>query len=668
MNVGRVTAILVLTLFAARRANADDERYVVVTSAGRIGTMTVTSKGNVFDTVYRVDDNGRGAKLDEHTELGSDGLPVRYGVTGKSWFGAPVDERFEAQGGRAHWQSLNEKGDAAAGGFYDANDGTPWQLALELRALLARPDHSLPVLPAGSLRLERVRDVTVDGEALTAYAVWGLGLEPTFVLARDAALVVDLAGWRILTSERHAGSYAELARLQAALNEEAMAKLTRQVTHPLSGPTWLVNARVFDAVTKTVSEPQNVVLFRGRIVGVRKDAPPPGVAVIDAGGGTLLPGLLDAHSHSDIWGGALNLAAGVTLTRDPGNENSVLLDLEDRIATGEILGPHIVKSGLLEGRTQFSANLGFVVGSLEEGLEKLRWYADHGYWGLKIYNSITPDWVKPLAAEAHRLGLHVSGHVPAFMSSDRAIRDGYDEITHINQLVLGLLIDVAKEDTRTVFRVTALGERAAGLDLEAAPFRNLVALMKQHHTALDPTMAIHNRLLLGRPGKAAPLDADWLDHMPVSTQRSRRSAALDIKPASYPSYEASWSKLQAILFTLYREGIPLVPGTDSLPGFVLHSELEAWVQAGIPAGDVLALATLGGARFLGIDQERGSVATGKVADLYLVEGDPTQDIGAIRKGRLVIRGENAYYPDEIHAAFGIRPFAPRAEVKKPAPR
>ena len=89
----------------------------------------------------------------------------------------------------------------------------------------------------------------------------------------------------------------------------------------------------------------------------------------------------------------------------------------------------------------------------------MRWYAAHGFWGVKIYNSMNPDFVKPIADEAHRLGLHVSGHVPAFMSSERAIRDGYDEIHHINQLVLSFIIDPLKDDTRTPFRFTAIGER-----------------------------------------------------------------------------------------------------------------------------------------------------------------------------------------------------------------
>src|SRR5205823_2481765 len=108
---------------------------------------------------------------------------------------------------------------------------------------------------------------------------------------------------------------------------------------------------------------------------------------------------------------------------------------------------------------------------------------------------------------------------PAFMSSERAVRDGYDEINHINQLLLSFIIDPLKEDTRTPFRFTAIGERLHKLDLNGAPVRNMVKLMKQRHTTVEPTLATFSPTLLARPGKACPADAEWLPHMPVTVQR-----------------------------------------------------------------------------------------------------------------------------------------------------
>jgi hypothetical protein len=398
------------------------------------------------------------------------------------------------------------------------------------------------------------------------------------------------------------------------------------------------------------------------------NAPAPAdAAVVDGGGGTLLPGLFDGHAHLGIWDGPMHLASGVTFGRDPGNDNDQTLMLEAALARGEIIGPRLKNSGFIEGKSPFSAHVGKVVETADQAKEAVRWYADHGFWGVKIYNSMNPEFVKAIADEAHRLGLHVSGHVPAFMSAERALKDGYDEINHLNQLLLSLLIDVPKEDTRTPFRFTALGERTGKLDLKAEPFLKLLKLMKEKRTVLDPTMATFSGLLRSRPGQASPTDAAWLDHMPAAVQRGRKSSWLDVKPEQYPAYDASWKKMEEVLVLLHKNGIQLIPGTDDAAGLVLLSELEAWVKAGIPAADVLKLATFGGAKFLGISGEQGLVVRGKRADLYLVDGDPTQDIGALRKGRLVLKGGAYFYPDEIHASLGIKPFAARAEVKTPTP-
>ena len=279
---------------------------------------------------------------------------------------------------------------------------------------------------------------------------------------------------------------------------------------PVRGPLWLTNVRVFDAVTGGVGAPASVGIFGDTIVSVGAEPPPADASIVDGGGGTLLPGLFDAHGHLGDWGGALNIAAGVTFVRDPGNDNDTLLLVQKRIAAGDFLGPRIKSSGFLEGKSPYSAHTGFVVDSVDEAKEKVRWYAAHGFWGVKIYNSMNPDFVKPIADEAHRLGLHVSGHVPAFMSAERAIRDGYDEIHHINQLVLSLIIDPLKDDTRTTFRFTAIGERLRTLDLQSEPVQRMIALMKERKTVLDPTLATFSPVLLARPASAAPSDRNWI--------------------------------------------------------------------------------------------------------------------------------------------------------------
>jgi imidazolonepropionase-like amidohydrolase len=106
---------------------------------------------------------------------------------------------------------------------------------------------------------------------------------------------------------------------------------------------------------------------------------------------------------------------------------------------------------------------------------------------------------------------------------------------------------------------------------------------------------------------------------------------------------------------MYRAGIPIVDGTDSMAGFALHRELELDVQAGIPANQALQDATLGAARIMKLDRDLGSIAAGKLADLTLVNGDPAANISDIRKTALVVKDGTVYKPEELYAALGVAP-------------
>ena len=668
-------ALLMAVLLGPLALAGTVDRYSLLTSTGRIGTLELRSEGNVVDVDWRVDVNGRGPKVREHLVLDASGLPTSREISGTNTFGAPVQESFRVEAGRARWQTLDDSGEAPdARAIYVDNRGSPWSQIHQLRTLLASKGLTRAALPWGSLRLEKIRSVKVGarGERLDGYALWGLGFTPQFLLARGSHLVATLDPFSVLVEDGLPESFERLSALARTLSAEVLVRMSRRLVHRVDGPVWITHVKIFDPATGSSSEGRNVVLHGGSIVGLRTDAPPAGVATIDGGGGTLLPGLFDSHAHMDDWGALLHVASGVTFVRDPGNDNQSLLALVRRIDSGELIGPRISMSGFLEGKSPFSAASGFTVSTLEQALDKVRWYADHGFWGIKIYNSMPPEFVKPIAAEAHRLGLHVSGHVPAFMTSEQAVSDGYDEINHINQLLLMFVLK-DKEDPRTPFRFTVIGERLKDVDPAGADFQRLLALMKQRHTALDPTLAVFVNNLAARPGTGSPVNAPWLDHVPGPVKRDRKSTLLDIKPAQYPAYEASQRRQDEFVALLHREGIPLVPGTDDVAGLGLHSELECWAHAGISPSATLTAATLGGARFLGRDGELGSIAVGKRADLYLVEGDPLKDIHDIRKGRLVVKDGVFYFPDEIHAALGITPFARHvdlqpAAVSSPAPR
>jgi len=344
-----------------------------------------------------------------------------------------------------------------------------------------------------------------------------------------------------------------------------------------------------------------------------------------------------------------------------GNDNLFLQQLLDRIDAGQVAWPRITPSGFLEGRSPYSARNGVIPDTLKDALADVNWYADHGYAEVKIYNSFPPDWVRPVAAEAHRLGMRVSGHVPAFDTPDRVILDGYDSIAHLNQLMLGWILKPG-EDTRTPLRLTAMA-RAGALDLNAPPVRKTIDLMKSHGTSLDTTAVILEMLLRSNAGETPSFAANFYAHMPIGWQRFRKRSYVDKSdPVVRKAYEDGAQKTLEVIKLAHDNGIRLLPGTDDGTGFTLLREIELYVKAGLSPAEALRTATLGAEDYFGDTANVGTIARGKLADLVLVAGDPTRDITAIYKPQMVMRGGVVYYPSEIHRALGIVPFASPPKV------
>jgi hypothetical protein len=270
--------------------------------------------------------------------------------------------------------------------------------------------------------------------------------------------------------------------------------------------------------------------------------------------------------------------------------------------------------------------------------------------------------VKPIAAEAHRLGLKVTGHVPAFDSPDRVIADGYDTIAHINQLMLGWILDPT-EDTRTPLRLTAMA-RAGALDLRSERVQWTVRAMKRKGIALDTTAVILEQLMLSRASAVPPGQEDFLSHMPIGFQRYRKRSFVALKTAADDeAYRTGFAKVLEVIAMLHRQGIRLLPGTDDATGFSVQREVELYVKAGMTPAEALRAATLGSEEYLGRTDRLGTIARGKLADMVLVAGDPSRDIAAIKRPRLVMKGGAIYFPSEIYTALGIAPF-----TKPPAVR
>ena len=671
--------VLMLVLLPGAAGAAETIEYVALVDGGKQAGHQKVVHGD--DGVTQVDflfkDNGRGPELKEEYVLGADGTFATYSVKGTSTFGAPVDENFRVENGVAIWKSTSDAGEQplTAGAAYSPLGGSPQSLAVAFAALSRRSDGKLPLIPSGTLTMRTVTelDVVKDAETRKVQLVMltGVGFTPTFFWAtvgpQPRMFAFIFPGYLQLIESGWQANGPALEARQKEAEADALSDLQRRLSHPLRGTTLIRNARIFDSELATVGLASDLLIENGRIVSIsgggeenaRVDR------VVDAGGRVLLPGLFDMHGHIDAWQGGLHLAAGVTTVRDMGNDNATLQQLMADERSGRRMSPSIVAAGFLEGESPMSARNGFVVNDLAGAKQAVDWYAKHGYPQIKIYNSFPKEILRETVSYAHSRDMRVSGHIPVFLRAQEAIDMGYDEIQHINQVLLNFLVEDTT-DTRTLERFYLPAKRIADMNFDAKPVQDYIALLAKNQIAIDPTLATFD-FIRQRPGDMSQAFAAIADHMPPDVQRGFKVAEFDIPDdATAARYNKSYDKMVDFVGRMYRAGVPILAGTDGLAGFTLQRELELYVKAGMTPAQALQIATWTGAKHARVLEDRGSIEVGKRADLILVDGDPTADIADIRKVALVIKNGTAYYPGEVYEALGIKPFAAPLRIEPPA--
>jgi hypothetical protein len=662
------TSAFFAALCFAVAANAETTLKYTVQHAGTTSgaqTVVVGDDGRVRVS-YSYRDNGRGPDLEEEIRLAADGTMASYRLRGKTTFGAKLDERFTVARGRASWRSPAERGSAklARPAMYVPGQGSPATEAMILRAT-QRAGGRIAALPGGELRSEKLKEARVgpDGQqrAVALYAIFGLGLQPDYVwvdAGEDMRLFASIsAGGRHIIAAGFESHSPELERLQLQAEGDYLRAIAQKHAQRLPGPILIRGVRVYDAKSATLGAPADVYVHGGRIAAIYPAGSPAQQAatVIEGAGRALLPGLFDMHAHEDAWNSVLQIAGGVTTSRDMGNDNTYLAGLIGDIGRGELIGPNIVPAGYIEGESPYSSRGGFVVKDVEAARKAVDWYAQRGFRQIKLYNSIRPEWVVPIATYAHERGLRVSGHVPAFSRADRVVAEGYDELQHVNQLMLNFVSE-PDTDSRTLTRFILVGEKTHSLDLDSGPVRDFIERLARRGTVVDATMATFEGSYTQLQGDMDPALAAIADHVPYATQRGWRTNSMEVNKDNIDDYRASWQRMMEFLGRLHAARVPLVAGTDSIAGFMLHRELELYVEAGIKPGEAIRIATENGARYTGLAHETGSIERGKRADLILVDGDPTKRISEIRRISYVLKAGVGYSPADLYEAFGVRRF------------
>jgi imidazolonepropionase-like amidohydrolase len=440
--------------------------------------------------------------------------------------------------------------------------------------------------------------------------------------------------------------------------------------------TLLKNARLIDGIADQVQQGVSILLNDDRISQVHSgDIPaPPDTQVIDLGGKTVLPGLIDTHVHTtfmDKESLPLFLAAGVTTARDVGGKLEKVKQLKEDLNSGSLLGPRLFICGpLLDGAdSSFDPNGPFAelldsIPSVEAVPAKISSLLAAGVDGVKLYFTLPPDTAKAVIDFVDKR-VPVTGHLGYTHSLD-VIRAGIDGLEHVwispyndfcaADMRFGPGLSVHSMMDRRFAPLTFKGWEDAELHGDQA--KTWFDAMVDHQVNMGTTLDL---LWLAKAGVEAALqDTDRRYIAPMALARQQSLAEhigerpdWDMFPGFEPSLGAkALEKHQEVTRILHESGGVVVGGTDcggiAYPpaGFGLLREIELLSEA-IGAMAALKAVTSVAARYLRQQDHLGSVAPGRYADLLVVDGDPLKNPRELRQLTSVYRGGVAYDPPTL---------------------
>ena len=591
--------------------------------------------------------------------------PQSFEIKGKTARMISIDEAVSIESSKVEFRTRGQQSELPlpTGAFFTIAGYAPttMQMLMVRYWVTHGSPAQLATLPAGSVKVEpRGQDTIHVGskeEKLDRYTVEGLiwGRETLWFDANRnlvAAITTDAEFDHFeAIREGYESALGDLVGRAGGDGMAALSEISKKISGSQATSLAIVGATLIDGTGAAPVADSAIVIEKGRIVaaGPRSKVKIPHHAeMIDAQGKFILPGLWDMHAHFEqVEWGPIYLAAGVTTVRDCGNEFEFIAAVRDAIAQRRGLGPKLLMAGVVDGTGPMALGVERV-----DTPEQARTWVDRyhaaGFQQMKIYSSVKLEEVKAVADEAHKLGMTVTGHVPEGLNAFQVIEAGQDQINHI-----GYIADIMgpKLPPNAGFRERFQAE--ADLDVDSPEARKALAFLKQHHTVVDPTMALSEFMTATtakppasfEPGvnKVAPELAEQLTDVGPPSDRAKM-------------VEAVFTKELAIVGALHRAGIPVVAGTDqTVPGYSLHREIELYVQAGFTPMEAIQAATIVPARVMGMEKQLGTVEKGKRCDLILINGNPLEDIHNTRNVELVITNGTMYRTADLWQSVGFKP-------------
>jgi imidazolonepropionase-like amidohydrolase len=424
----------------------------------------------------------------------------------------------------------------------------------------------------------------------------------------------------------------------------------------------LTHVSVIDSTANAVRSDQSIVIVNGRIAAVGPSArikPAKDARIVDGQGKFLVPGLWDMHVHiaglnaDPAWSKQvllpLLLANGVTGVRDMGGDLDTLLAWKREIEAGTLVGPHIVACGpFLVGSGNKTAEQ-YPIANVDEARAAVRDLKRRGAEFIKIISVPSKEVFFAVADEARKQNIPFAGHLPFQVSAQEASNAGMRSIEHLLYSAFSLSFSSKEDDLRV--RLIAAEDKGDSVAWEKIAHESdatydkekatqLFQTLKRNGTWVTPTLA---SLDITAHPEDWSADDPQLAFVPPSLAKQWRDSMQDPEM----KVRAAWLARQAandwrLTGELHHAGIPLLVGSDSLDAFVipgesLHRELGELVRAGLTPAEALSAATSGAATFLGREHDLGTVETGKIADLVLLDGSPLENIANTQRVNAVVR-------------------------------
>jgi hypothetical protein len=390
---------------------------------------------------------------------------------------------------------------------------------------------------------------------------------------------------------------------------------------PQTRPLAITRVSVVDVVDGRILQDRTVTIRGRTIASITQNTAPPGDAqVVDGQGKFLIPGLWDMHAHMEMTGESwlqLYVANGVIGIRDMGSALDFILNLREASSSGRVLGPRIFAAGPILDDAPGDWPFRMRVKTADDGRAAVQLLKRRGVDLVKVHDHTPREAFFAIAEEARRENLPLAGHIPIGLTAEQVIDAGQRDIEHLSNLSL--------------WRPCSGGQKYSP---EAC--RTFFETLARRSVWSTPTLAAMSEIMtIGTPASTVPPDrmayaskslrAMWAGNQSISSPGAAQFLKVNAEVAAVVTKDMATA------------GVGILAGCDGMiAGFCVHDELAAMVQGGMTPLGALQTATLNPARYFGLQQTAGSVASGQSADLVLLDASPLTDITNIRRIRAVI--------------------------------